>query len=181
LSKPLKDLAVGAVRLAAMAQLGPLAGGVFLAGGAIVTKILAESEWATATAEMLMHLGAETAKELFGSAVEGFRSGSNSDLEKSMHAAARLAFDRLQADAPPGFDDWFNDWKNYLTLKPTAEVFAGARDVDPIAVEYDDGQFRQFWWSRMEPVLLGWRESEKSTITQLHLNSGERLPAPLSA
>ena len=87
LDLPVKKLAVGAVRLAAMSQLGPLAGGILFAGGAVAAKILAESKWAEASAEMLMHLASDKAGELFGSAVEGFR-GANADVQKSMQRAA---------------------------------------------------------------------------------------------
>ncbi len=175
-----KKLAVGAVRLAAMSQLGPLAGGLFLAGGAVAGKILAESEWAKASAEMLMHLASDKASELFGSAAEGFRGLRNSDLEKSMLQAARMALDDLRKDAPQGFDDWFDDWRRFLTMRPAAEVFAGARDIDIVALEYDDDRFRKLWWSRMEPVLVGWRKTEKSSITQIGLSGGDTLPGPLA-
>src|SRR5947209_43579 len=109
-----------------MTQLGPLAGGLFLAGGAVAGKVLAESEWAKASAELLMHLASDKASELFGSASEGFRGLRNGDLEKSMHEAAKVALDALRQEAPPGFEAWFDDWRSFLTMRPTAEVFAGA-------------------------------------------------------
>ena len=69
-----------------MAHFGPLAGGLFLAGGAIASKVLAEAEskWAETSADMLMHLASDKASELFGSAAAGFRTGHNGDVEKSM-------------------------------------------------------------------------------------------------
>ncbi len=176
-----KKLAVGAVRLAAMSQFGPLAGGLFLVGGAVAGKVFAESEWAKTSSEMLMHLASDKASELFGSAAEGFRSGRNGDIEKSIQKAALEALTHLRAEAPAGFVDWFDDWHRYLTFKPAAEVFAGVPNLDPVAVNYDDERFRQLWWSRMEPVLASWRKIESSRITQLHLSSDNTLPEPLAA
>jgi hypothetical protein len=95
LALSVKKLAVGVVRLAAMSQLGPLAGGLFLAGGAVARKMPAESEWAKTSAEMLIHLASEKASERFGSAAEGFRSGRNGDVEKSMRKAALEALARF--------------------------------------------------------------------------------------
>lgn len=176
-----KKVAVGAVRLAAIAQFGPLAGGLFLAGGAVAGKILAESKWAESAADMLMHLASDKAGDLFGSAAEGFRNGRNGAVEESMQKAALAALDTLRDEAPAGFADWFDAWRHHLTLRPAAEVFAGARDVDPVALEYDDEQFRALWWSRMEPVLAGWYTTEKSAITQMHLSAGRALPPELTA
>ena len=122
-----------------------------------------------------MHLASDKASELFGSAVQGFRSGHNSDVEKSMQKAAREALVHLKAEAPPGFDDWFSDWQSYLAFQPAIEVFAGARDLNPGALNYDDDQFRDLWWSRMELVLVGWRKAETSGITQLHLDTHFRM------
>ena len=51
--------------MAAMSWLGPLAGGLFLAGGAIAGKIVAESELAKSTADMAMHLVSDKVSELF--------------------------------------------------------------------------------------------------------------------
>jgi tetratricopeptide (TPR) repeat protein len=181
LEATVKRLAVNAVRLAAMTQLGPLAGGLFLAGGAVAGKIFAESKWAETSAEMLMHLASDKASELLGSAVEGFRSGHNGDIEKSMQKAALEALGRLSADAPSGFNDWFEDWRSYLTFRPAAEVFAAVPDLNPIALNYDDNEFRDLWWNRMEPVLAGWRKTEASGITQLHLSGPNTLPPALSA
>ncbi len=176
-----RNVAVGAVRLAAMAQLGPLAGGLFLAGGAVAGKVLAESKWAETSAEMLMHLASDKATELFGSAAEGFRAGRNGDVEESMRKAALNALDGLRHEAPAGSGDWFDAWRRYLTLRPAEEVFAGAGDLDPLALEYDDGRFRELWWSRMEPTLAAWRKTEDSSITQMHLSGGDALPGELAA
>src|SRR6266852_6296328 len=80
-----KTIGVRAVTLAATSALGPLTGGVLLAGGAVAFEALATSEWGRAFASMGMHLASDAARELFGCAVDGFRRGRNRDLEKSMH------------------------------------------------------------------------------------------------
>jgi tetratricopeptide (TPR) repeat protein len=178
-----KKLAVGAVRLAAMSQLGPLAGGLFLAGGSVAAKVLGEgfledNKWATASAEWLTDFASDKARELFGSAIEGFK-GHDEDVEKSMQRAALDALTRLKSQAPAGFNDQFDRWRGHLTLRPTAEVFAGAPDLDAATIGYDDEQFRALWWTRMEPMLANWSKIESSGITQLHLNAGT-LPATLA-
>ena len=162
----LKKLAVGAVRVAAMTQLGPIAGGLFLAGGAVAGKVFAEEmgPWAKASAEMLMHLASHKASEWFGAAIEGFRGLRDEDLEKSMQQAARIALDELRGEAPPGFGEWFDDWRSVLTLRSAAEVFRGCPGMDPVTLEYDDAEFRKLWWKRMEAVLLGWRAGERLSI-----------------
>ncbi len=182
-----KKLAVGAVRSAAMSALGPLAGGLFFAGGAVAGKILAESEWikngkwASTGAEMLVGLASDKAGDLFNSALESFRSGRDGDLETSMLAAAQKALDGLRGEAPAGFDDWFAEWHKYLASARTAEVFAGAGKVDPVALEYDDKAFRALWWSRMEPVLAGWHSTERSDFTRMGLGDSAAPPPLLSA
>ncbi len=163
-----------------MSQLGPLAGGLFLTGGAIASRVFAESEWAKTSADMLMHLASDEAGELFGHAVEGFRGARNSDIEKSMQQAALQALAVLRAESPAGYDDWFAAWHRYLTSRPASEVFAGTPDLDPLALEYDDGQFRALWWQRMEQLLAGWRNTERSPITRMHLSGGATLPGPLA-
>jgi tetratricopeptide (TPR) repeat protein len=175
-----KKLAAGAFRVAAMAQLGPLAGGLFVAGGAVIANVLAPEGVAKTIAEMGAHLGSHAASELFGSALEGFRSGRNGDIEKSMQSAAMQALLRLKREAPDGFADWFDDWHSFLRLRPAAEVFAGAPDLDPVAVTYEDDQFRDFWWTRMEPILAQWRITERSQLTALNLAAPRELPAPLA-
>jgi tetratricopeptide (TPR) repeat protein len=176
---PVKRLATTAIKVAAITQLGPLAGGLFVSGAAVFVKHLAEdSDWA-AGAEMLMHLSSHAAAELFGSAAEGFRGLHNGDLEKSMHQAAREALEELRHEAPPGFGDWFEAWRAFLAMKPPEEVFAAA-PVDPVALEYDDQQFRHLWWACMEPVLAGWRHTEESSITRLHLEKPLSLPPALA-
>ena len=62
----LKKAAAGAVRFGALTHFGPLAGGLFLAGGAVVSRVSAEGEWAQTSAEMLMHLASDKSSELFG-------------------------------------------------------------------------------------------------------------------
>jgi uncharacterized protein YjbI with pentapeptide repeats len=176
----LQDVAIGAVRLAAMSHFGPLAGGLFLAGGAVAGKILAETESSKAIADMAMHLAAGTSEKLFDAAREGFRTRRNEDIESSMQRAAQDALDELQTDAPSGFDGWFDAWRKYLTINPAAEVFAGVNDLSPVALEYDDTQLRELWWKQMEPVLVGWRKTKESSITQMHLRSVDALPAPLA-
>jgi hypothetical protein len=56
-----KKLAVGAVRLAAMSQLGPLAGGLSFARDAVSAKTFEKSEFG----EMLADLGLDAAGEFF--------------------------------------------------------------------------------------------------------------------
>jgi hypothetical protein len=179
LEPPLKKLAIGAVRLAAMSQLGPLGGALFLAGGALAGKLLAETEWAKAAADVFTVLATGKAADLLGYAVRGFREERNGDLDRSMHKAAQLALAGLQVEAPPEFADWFRDWDDYLTHTPSEVVFSGTGDADPVALQYDDDEFRALWWSRMEPVLLRWRREENSSFTQLNLSGGDRLPVPL--
>ena len=167
-----------------MSQLGPLAGGLFLAGGAIAAKVLGEgfledNKWATAGADWLTDFASDKARELFGSAVEGFH-GHDNDVEKSMQKAALDAVIRLKSEAPAGFSEWFDQWRSHLTIRPSAEVFAGTPDLDAAAIVYDDEQFRTLWWSRMEPMLASWNKIESSGITQLHLNAGT-LPVALAA
>jgi tetratricopeptide (TPR) repeat protein len=176
LSPSVKKLAAGALRVAVTSQLGPLAGGLFLAGGAIAARVLAEGEWAKTSAELLMELASDKAGELFGSAFEGFRGGHNSDIETSMRKAAIEALARLRKGAPTGFGDWFDDWHNYLSLSPPSEVFAGVRDLDPVAFTRDDAEFRDVWWEQMEPVLAAWHNAN---APGLHIN--DRLPGPLAA
>ena len=90
-----------------MAQLGPLARGLLLAGGTVAGRILAEGEPATILADMAMHLGSQKARELFGSAIEGFRS--DVAIEKSTQKAPLQALARLRTKAPRGSDKWFDD------------------------------------------------------------------------
>ncbi|MBM3797213.1 MAG: hypothetical protein FJW31_24915 [Acidobacteria bacterium] len=60
---------VRAVRLAAMSQLGPLAGAAFFGGGAFAAKVLAQSETAKAAAEAFTELVGGKAAELLGCAI----------------------------------------------------------------------------------------------------------------
>ena len=161
-----------------MSQLGPIAGGLFFAGGAVAAKVFAESEWAKTVAEMAMHLASDKASELFNSAAEGFRSGRNGDIEKSMKEAALEALTHLRAHAPADSGPWFTVWLHHLTLSQPAEIFAGARHLDPAALTCDDHQFRALWWTHMEPVLAGWYASQTSNKT-LNLNP-DPLPSALS-
>jgi hypothetical protein len=169
LDQPLKKLAVSAVRLAAMAHFGPLAGGVFLTGGALAGKILAQSDFAKAAADVLGGIAGNEAAQLFGRALQRFGSGRTDDIERSMQAAARQALASLRDQAPPEFHDWFRDWDKYLANRPASEVFA-ATDVSEIDLQCGDEQFRAGWWDRMEPVLIRWRMEQHTDFTQLYLS-----------
>ena len=163
-----------------MSQLGPLAGGVFLAGGALAGKIFAESDWAKAAADIAANLISGKAAELFGCAVESFRTGRNGDIEESMRLAAKQALAGLRTEAADEFAPWFEDWDNYLTRTPAEVLFAGTGDADPMVLQYGDDEFRALWWSRMEPALVRWRKAENAGFIQLDLNSGvDPLPDPL--
>jgi hypothetical protein len=170
---------VGAVRLAAMAKFGPLGGAVFLTGGALAGKILAKSDFAKVAADVIGGIAGGKATELFDRALQGLSSGRTDDIERSMRAAAKQALASLRGEAPPECGEWFQDWDEYLTRRSADEVFASAGDVDSMALQYDDGQFCAWWWSRMEPVLIRWRVEQNSDFTQLHLSGGERLPVAL--
>jgi hypothetical protein len=78
-----------------------------------------------------MHLATDKASELFGSAAEGFRSGHNGDIERSMQKAALEALGRLSVDAPAGFNDWFEDWRKTEVSAVTQLHLSGAATLPP--------------------------------------------------
>jgi tetratricopeptide (TPR) repeat protein len=175
-----RDLIVGALRIAAMAQLGPIASGLLIAGGAVVGKILAGKHDLDALGEVVMELASDVAGKLFDSARAGLLQGHGDDLKRSMHEAAKKAFAEMGRESPKEFTDWIKAWCRFLTLRPPQEVFASVPDVDATMLDYDDARFRALWWSRMEPVLLDWRKREDSEFTTLHLEDG-KLPEELAS
>ncbi|MCC6539643.1 MAG: tetratricopeptide repeat protein, partial [Bryobacterales bacterium] len=177
----LSKVAVRAVRLAAMAQLGPLAGAAFFGGGALAAKVLAESDLAKAGADVFTELVGGTAAELLGCAVAGFRADHNGDLERSLHEAARLALDSLRAGAPAGYDGWFTAWQDHIHRTAPENLFTQSVSPDLEHLESEDAEFRAHWWGRMEPLLVRWRDAEASNYQQLHLRENTRLPEELGA
>ena len=175
-----RDLAVGAVRVAAMSQLGPLAGGLFLAYSGPVAKFLSDSKLAQPALEMVMKLTGPKVSALITSARLGFSGSHSRDLQKSMLPATQAALTSLEADAPPGHAEWFSSWSHYLTFHPPEEVFAGIPDLDPQCLLYTDAPFRDLWWTHMEPLLASWQAIDKAPVTSLNLNIAP-LPAELAA
>ena len=175
------DEVIGKVaRLAAMAQLGPLGGALFLGGSALASKIFASGDVAAAAADVLTELVGSEATEFLKRAYQGFRGDqSNGDLERSLHQAAQQALAVLRDEAVAEFHPWFADWSDYLARTPAVQVFAGTGDADPVALQYDDDEFRAHWWARMEPTLLRWREAGNAggSVTRLHLSPAE-CPTP---
>ena len=168
-------------RLAAMAQLGPLGGALFLGGSALASKIFASGDVAAAAADVLTELVGSEATEFLKRAYQGFRGDPrNGDIERSLHQAAKQALAVLRDEAAAEFHPWFTDWSDYLARTPAEQVFAGTGDADPVALQYDDEEFRAHWWARMEPTLLRWREAGNAggSVTRLHLSPG-RMPDPL--
>ena len=173
----INQVAVNAIRLAALTQLGPLAGGLFLSGSALAANFFAATGLAKAGAAVFTELTGGAAAGFFESALQGFSREHNHDLEKSLHQAAKQALQQLRTEIS-GFDDWFDSWHNYLTRTPSNQLFTATSDSYQA---YDDGEFRSLWWSRMEPLLLRWHAAEDTTHTQLHLAIREQLPEPLRA
>ena len=92
------QVAVNAIRLAALTQLGPLAGGLFLSGSALAANFFASSDLAKAGAAVLTELTGGTAAGFFQSALQGFSPEHNHDLEKSLHQAAKQALQQLRTE-----------------------------------------------------------------------------------
>ena len=84
----INQVAVNAIRLAALTQLGPLAGGLFLSGSALAANFFASSDLAKAGATVLTELTGGPAAGFFESALQGFSREHHHDLEKSLHQAA---------------------------------------------------------------------------------------------
>ena len=168
-------------RLAAMAQLGPLGGALFLGGSALASKMFASSDSAKAAADVLTELVGGSATDFLKRAYDGFRGDArNGDIERSMQAAALQALNVLREEPNASeFQDWFQDWHDFLTHTPPEAVFMGTGDADSTALQYDDDEFRAHWWSRMEPTMLRWRKAENSAgVTVLGLTNA-RMPEQL--
>jgi tetratricopeptide (TPR) repeat protein len=132
-----------------MSQFGPVAGGVFFNGGP-VAKMLAES-----VGDGFTELDGGKAAELLGEVAAPF-AGDNQGLERSMQEAMRRALGELRAEE---FGAWFRDWDLFLAEAPTQAIFSGSLEPDAELLEYDDDEFRAYWWNGMEPALLRWRDA----------------------
>ena len=182
MSSPLRKLAVNAVRLTALAQLGPVGGGILMSGGAIAANFFASSDLAKAAAGVFTELVGGKAADLLGCAAKAFQDNNrNGDLEVSMREAVLLALQSLKEHAPPEYHDWFTDWHDYITRTPAESVFSGSGEGDPVHLQYDDTEYRALWWRHMEPTLVRWRLAENAGFQQLHLAAPPRLPAELAA
>ena len=182
MSSPLRKLAVNAVRLTALAQLGPVGGGILMSGGAIAANFLATSDLAKAAAGVFTELVGGKAADLLGCAAKAFQDNNrNGDLEISMREAVLLALQSLKEHAPPEYHDWFTDWHDFITRTKPESLFSGTGEADPIHLQYDDTEYRALWWRHMEPTLVRWRLAENAGFQQLHLAAPARLPAELAA
>ena len=77
MDQPLPKLALTAVRLAAMSHFGPLAGGIFLTGGALAAKLLAAGD----ATDIFTGIATSETAQLFDRALHAFHTGRNADIE----------------------------------------------------------------------------------------------------